>query len=865
MTDKRASWFQGWRRVAIIYIGLLLLSHFWRLLYPDSHDLEPGQQSVTVHQVRGDSVLKKKPLKIAYRDEYTGDEQNPPVILLLHGSPVGVPFLPEIINELSSQNRVIAPDLPGYDASDREIPDYSMKAFSVYMDQMLDSLKVDQVHVVGYSMGSGVAIHMSHLFPEKVASIDMLSGIGVQELELLGSYHLNHAVHGGQLFMIWLLHEAVPHFGLLHDFPLNVPYARSFYDSDQRPLRDYLKHYKKPMLIQHGREDGLVPLAAAREHHRLVPQSELMLYEGGHAIVKSRASQLSDDINKFIRDVETGKALTYAEASKERIREAQKPFKEVDFAKAEGLTLYIMMLIIIFSTFISEDLTCIGAGLLAARGIIGFIPATIACFLGIIIGDFAIFLMGRWIGEPAVRRAPFKWFVTEKDLESSADWFRVRGPMIIIGSRFVPGSRFPTYFSAGMIGMSLWMFALYFILAGILWTPLLVGLSTLVGTELLKYFQVYQEYAIWVILAFIFLLFLFVKFILPAVTWRGRRMILSRWRRLTRWEYWSPYLIYTPIICYIVYLWMKFGKLTTFTAVNPGIPHSGFIGESKTDILEKIKSCKKIPSFKMVPSNLNEWEKFLSAREFIEEQQLAYPVTIKPDAGQRGSGVKFPDSEEELQDMLKDIDYDLIIQQYVEGEEFGVFYYRYPEEEQGHILSVTQKHLLTLTGDGRHTLEELILKDDQAVSLAKVHFNEHQDHLFDVPRKGEEIKLVKLGTHARGARFINASEHITEALNLAMDEITKQMDGFYFGRLDIRVPSVEKLRKGKAINILEVNGVTSETTVIYDSKYTFIQAQKMLMEQWEIAFDIGHQNMKRGCRTSSVHELVKSLINYRNK
>ncbi len=865
MDKKGVSWLHGWKLVAVVYLVLLLLSHSWRALQPDVHDPEPGQRVVTVNQVRGDSVLQDRTLDIAYRNKYKGDQENPPVILLLHGSPVGVPFLPELINELSVKNRVIAPDFPGYDASGREIPDYSMKAFSVYMDQMLDSLNVDRVHVVGYSLGSGVALYMSHLFPEKVASIDMLSGLGVQELELLGSYQLNHVIHGGQLALIWLLHEGIPHFGLLHDFPLNVPYANTFYDSDQRPLRDYLKEYKKPMLIQHGKEDGLVPLAAAREHHRLVPQSKLLLYEGGHAIVKSHYEKIAGDINRFIQQVEQGKARTYAEAPEERAREARKPFNDVDFAKAEGVTLFIIMLLVIFSSFVSEDLACIGAGLLAARGIIGFMPAIIASFLGIVIGDFIVFLMGRWIGEPAVRRAPIKWFVSKKDLERSADWFRVRGPMIIIGSRFVPGSRFPTYFSAGMIGMSFWTFALYFIVAGIVWTPLLVGLSMLVGTELIRYFQVYQDYAIWVIPGMILLLFLFVKFILPAVTWRGRRLVISRWRRLTRWEYWSPYLIYTPVVCYIVYLWVKFRRLTTFTATNPGIPDGGFIGESKSDILYKLKPCGKVPVFKKISAELNDWEKFITAREFIKQQDLEYPVTLKPDAGQRGFGVEFPQNEDQLRMVTEGVDYDLMVQKYIFGKEFGVFYYRYPNQEQGHIFSITEKRLPILTGDGEHTLEELILMDDNAVSLAKLHFKEHQDHLYDIPEEGEEIQLVKMGTHARGAQFFDATDLVTDKLTETMNSIASHFNGFYFGRFDIKVPSKEDLKKGSNIEILEVNGVTSESIVIYDSKNSFIDAERKLMKQWRMAFDIGNENRKKGHSLSSVKSLISSLIEYGNR
>ena len=48
-------------------------------------------------------------------------------------------------------------------------------------------------------MGGGVALELYRLAPERVASLVLLSSIGVQEMELLGDYSLNHVVHGLQL------------------------------------------------------------------------------------------------------------------------------------------------------------------------------------------------------------------------------------------------------------------------------------------------------------------------------------------------------------------------------------------------------------------------------------------------------------------------------------------------------------------------------------------------------------------------------------------------------------------------------------------------------------------------------------------
>ncbi|MDZ7714992.1 MAG: alpha/beta fold hydrolase [Balneolaceae bacterium] len=849
----------------IVYLALLFSSHIWRASDPVKHQLKSNHKLVTVQAVQGDSLLGDTQVEIAYIDKYTGSAQNPPVVLLLHGSPVAVPMFRHMIAHLSDSFRVIAPNLPGYDASTREIPDYSMKAYSHYINQFMDGLNIEQTHIVGYSLGGGIALNLAHFHSEKVESIDMLSAIGVQELELMGSYYLNHAVHGIQLALIWTLYEAVPHFGMMENFAINVPYARSFYDSDQRPLREYLQDFKKPMLIQHGKTDRFVPTVAAKEHHRIVPQSKLMLYEGGHDIVQSKSTALAKDLKEFILSVETGTAPTYATADSVRISESKMPFDNVDFSKFEGISLALIMIIIALSTLVSEDLTCIGAGLMAARGLIGFWPAVIACFIGIVIGDMGLYLAGRWLGRPALKKAPFKWFVKEEDLDKSADWFHAKGPAIIIASRFLPGSRLPTYFSAGVIGAGFWMFSFYFFLAAIIWTPLLVGISMLLGSELINYFSLYKEYALWVFLGTLMLLVFIAKVIIPAFSYRGRKLLKSRYCRLVNWEFWPPYVLYLPVCFYVVYLWIRYRSLTIFTAANPAIPDGGFISESKSKILDLFKRSGKVAAYIKIEHDNSDSHRIERAMTFMEEQDLGFPIFIKPDVGQRGAGVHKVKSEAQLCEVIKQSKYDLIIQENLTGKEYGVFYYRYPQSDKGAILSITKKELMTIKGDGNKTIEELILENERAVCMAKMHIAEHEEHLYEVPDLGEHIELVSYGTHARGAIFSDGEYLVTDKLRSAMDEICQKVDGFYFGRFDIKTESEETLKAGQDLKIIEVNGVTSESTNIYDNNYSFWDAQKILMNQWKIAFEIGRQNVERGKNLSSALTLIEKLLNFRSK
>ena len=55
-----------------------------------------------------------------------------------------------------------------------------------------------------------------------------------------------------------------------------------------------------------------------------------------------------------------------------------------------------------------------------------------------------------------------------------------RGPIVILVSRFTPGTRVVTYLAAGLLRTSFWRFALFLAIAVALWTPLLVGIARVV-------------------------------------------------------------------------------------------------------------------------------------------------------------------------------------------------------------------------------------------------------------------------------------------------------------------------------------------------------------------------------------------------
>jgi hypothetical protein len=454
--------------------------------------------------------------------------------------------------------------------------------------------------------------------------------------------------------------------------------------------------------------------------------------------------------------------------------------------------------------------------------------------------------------------------IKEEDIRRTSRWFVAKGPVIVFASRFLPGSRFPTYFSAGIFDTGFWKFVFYFTIGSILWTPMLVGLATVVGNSLFGYFDLFKRYGIPVLVAAVLFLWAAVKLIVPLFSYRGRRLLLSAVRRATRWEFWPPYIFYIPVLGYAAFLMLRYRSMTVFTAANPGISEGGFIGESKSRILDQLSQERaRIAGYRLIPATLEPDQRIAQAVDFMSTHRCEFPVVLKPDVGQRGSGVVIARSSRQLDQTLRRTTADTIIQAYIAGYEYGVFYYRYPDEPGGHIYSITDKRLLQLTGDGVSTLEQLILNDDRAVCMAKYHLEQHGERLYEIPAQGEQIRLVQVGTHCRGALFLDGNALRTAALESAIDEISRGFKGFYFGRYDIRVPSPSDLKRGENFKIIELNGVTSEATHIYQPGNSLWSAYGVLMRQWKMAFEIGRSNVRRGVRPASAGRLLNLLFSYR--
>jgi hypothetical protein len=311
--------------------------------------------------------------------------------------------------------------------------------------------------------------------------------------------------------------------------------------------------------------------------------------------------------------------------------------------------------------------------------------------------------------------------------------------------------------------------------------------------------------------------------------------------RLKSWEYWPFGIVQFPVIIYFFWLSLRARSFLFFSASNPGIVMGGMFGESKYEVLKKIPD-RHVPvtAFVNVPCPKEEVMRILG------ENNLKLPVIFKPDLGERGFMVKRISSESDVASYLSKMKHNFIAQELIDLPlEFGVFYFRLPHQSKGIVSSVVMKEMLSVTGDGASTLEALILKNDRAKlqwSTLKFVFAERWRHVIP---QGEVVELVSIGNHCLGTKFLNGSHLINERLSNTFDNISKNIDGFYFGRFDLRCATLEDLYNGN-VKILELNGCGAEPAHIYHPGFSLFQAIKVLLRHWKNIFLVARENVERG-------------------
>ncbi len=293
-------------------------------------------------------------------------------------------------------------------------------------------------------------------------------------------------------------------------------------------------------------------------------------------------------------------------------------------------------------------------------------------------------------------------------------------------------------------------------------------------------------------------------------------------RRLRRWNW----LAYIPLVPYLVWLIIRHRSPTVFTAANPGIATGGTVGESKAAILTSVERAGgPVAEFSLVAQHSDRGSRVRAATRWMDETGVPFPVIVKPDVGEQGWGVALICTRRGLERYFDCMQGAIIVQRYFPGIEAGIFYCRRPGTEHGRIVSISER------------IHRRVVRVDPC---------------------REEAPSIVFGFTCHDVDYRDALNWRSPQLERVLDALGRAVPGFFFGRFDVRAESVDALRRGE-FTVIELNGVLSESTQIYDPAVSFARACATLFHQWRGAFEIGAENRARGTVPTRLRELAKLM------
>ena len=261
----------------------------------------------------------------------TAGEPSKPAIVLLHGFPSSSRTFRAVLPELAQAANVIAPDLPGFGASD-VLPETSFAAFGQAISELLDHLAIGPRYIYLHDFGAPVGLHIAMEAPRQVLGLIVQnanahhSGLGPQ-WKATQAYWSDPNPRNEAAATAHLTFE-----GTRDQYLANVPadIASSIpaesWEEDWRVMRlpgrletqraliadygryvsrfdaiaEYLARWQPPALMLWGRHDAFFDLAETMSWMRSLPRMEAHILDGGHFLLETHAAAAGSLMLDFI-------------------------------------------------------------------------------------------------------------------------------------------------------------------------------------------------------------------------------------------------------------------------------------------------------------------------------------------------------------------------------------------------------------------------------------------------------------------------------------------------------------------------------------------------------------------------------------
>ncbi|MEK9612727.1 MAG: hypothetical protein VW080_02230 [Flavobacteriaceae bacterium] len=241
----------------------------------------------------------------------------------------------------------------------------------------------------------------------------------------------------------------------------------------------------------------------------------------------------------------------------------------------------------------------------------------------------------------------------------------------------------------------------------------------------------------------------------------------------------------------------------------------------------------------------------------INDIGIQFPLIAKPDMGERGRNVQKIECYNELKFYLKKMNQAILIQEFIEYPiELGILFY-WDLQGNPQISSVGKKKFCELEGNGKVTLEKLVLMNHRIAHRKKNLKKKFAKQWNQIIPNGKKIRVEPIGNHNRGTVFLDAQKYRSEEMKRWVANCAKKIPGFDYGRIDLKIKDWDSFKYKRGIKIIEINGVNSEPIHIYDPKYSIWKAYRDIFYHMHIIYKLSKPKLNQQTQTHTLCEFIR--------
>jgi pimeloyl-ACP methyl ester carboxylesterase len=232
-----------------------------------------------------------------------------PQVLLLHGWGGAIESFAPVLDDLYRSYTVATFDLPGFGQSSLPPSAWGSADYARLTLRLMDRLQMDRPHLIGHSFGGQVSIQLAATAPERVGKLVLVCSAGIRTRPALATRLKRMAArlgkwlaaHGGWIGerLRLAIYQRVQSQDYANAGPLRPTLVRVITE-DLTPL---LPLIQSPTLLVWGAQDHAVPLSAAQVMARLIPGTQLVVFENaGHFAYLDQFDRFRLLVGRFLRE-----------------------------------------------------------------------------------------------------------------------------------------------------------------------------------------------------------------------------------------------------------------------------------------------------------------------------------------------------------------------------------------------------------------------------------------------------------------------------------------------------------------------------------------------------------------------------------